>query len=178
MKVCTGVSFEEDFAKAVQETEIHRGRRSRLLTVGSTELPYILLNQSLVNTGDTVVRRGVMRVEEPSILLMQRPHQFEGFDVGEGDDPQEALIALGRMASLPPARYSNKDVQMDLVEGKLDRILLQMEHRLDQEQDELTGLISGPVEIWHYSLMVYVGQMVKQSVRGDLSHLFRKLREP
>jgi len=171
------MSFDEDFTRALQETAIHRGRRSRLLTVGSTDLPYILLNPSVVHRGDTVVRRGVLHVEEPAILLMQRPHQFEGFN-DDGDDASEALLAVGRLARFPPARYSNRDVQMDVMDGSLDSILSKMEHQLDDLQDELTGLISGPVELWYFSLMVYAGQMVKQSATGDVNNLLRRLREP
>lgn len=170
------MSFEEDLLRAQRETEIHRGRRSRLLTVGSTELPYILLNQSIANRGDTVVRRGVLRVEEPAILLMQRPHQFEGFE-HEGVDAAETLLAIGRLARLPPARYTNRDVQMDVLDGTLSSVLSQMEHTLDDRHDELTGLISGPVELWYLSLMVYVGQMVRQSATDDLGDILRRLRE-
>jgi hypothetical protein len=170
------VSFEEDFARAQHETRIHRGRRSRLLTVGSTELPYVLLNRSVVNEGDTVVRRGVLRVEEPTILLLQRPHQFEGFRDDQGDH-EEAMLALGRMAHLPPARYSNRDVEMAVMDGDLDRILLDFDRALDVASDERTGLLSGPVEVWHFSLMVYVGQMVRQSAGDDVSELMRRLGE-
>lgn len=171
-----GMSIEEDFARAVHETEIHRGRRSRLLTVGSTELPYILLNRSVVNKGDTVVRRGILRVQEPAILLLQNPHQFEGFG-DENGDRHEAMVAIGRLAHFPPAHYSNRQVQMDVVDGELDRVLLDVEHRLDATHDEKTGVLSGPVEVWHFSLMVYVGQIVRQSAGGDFQDLIRRLRD-
>jgi hypothetical protein len=171
------MNFTEDFSRAIEETEVHRGRRSRLLTVGSTELPYILLNRSLVHKGDTVVRRGVLKVEEPAIMLMQRPHQFEGFG-DESGDPNEALVAIGRLARFPPARYTNREVQMDVEDKPLDAVLRDLDHFLDENCDERTGLISGPVEIWHLSLMVYVGHMIRQSAGGDFTDLIKRLREP
>lgn len=170
------MSFEEDIGQALAETRIHRGRQSRLLTVGTTELPYILLNPSRVNHGDTVVRRGVLRVEEPTLLLLHRPMQFNGFSDDEGDR-QDALIAVGRMAHLPPARYTNRDMQMDVIDGKLDRVLADLDKQLDSDHDERTGLVSGPVELWHLSLLVYVMQMVRTSAGGDVSDLARRLRE-
>lgn len=170
------MGFEEEFVRALQATEIHRGRRSRLLTVGTTDLPYILLNRSVVNKGDTVVRQGVVRVEEPSIFLFQQPHQFEGFDNG-GKDPRDALVAVGRMARFPPARYSNRDMRMDVVDSAIDIVLGMMERRLDETHDDQTGLISGPVELWHLSLIVYAGLMVRQSASGDLTDILRRLRE-
>src|ERR1700722_15648282 len=90
------MAFQEDFTRALRETDVRRERRSRLLTVGSTELPYVLLSASVDNQGDTAVRRGLVRVESPTLLLLNRPLLFEGFeDDGGGDD---TLRALGRGA--------------------------------------------------------------------------------
>ena len=94
------MAFEEDFARAIRETEVRRERRSRLLTVGSTQLPYVLLSASIVNAGDTAVRRGTVRVDSPSLFLLNRPLQFEGFDqdAGDGEETADPLLALGRVA--------------------------------------------------------------------------------
>lgn len=171
------MSFEEDFGRALAETTIHRGRRSRLLTVGTTELPYVLLNRSRVNRGDTVVRRGVLRVEEPALLLLHRPHQFEGFSDDEGEgDRRDAMVAVGRLAHFPPAQYTNKQVQMDVLDGDIEQVLKQVDRSLDDERDERTGLITGPVEVWHFSLLVYVAQQIRESAGADVGDLARRLR--
>ncbi len=171
------MNFEHDFSRALRETEIHRERRYRLLTVGTTELPYVLLNRSIVNEGDTVVRRGVLRIEEPSIMLLGRAHQFRGFDDTDGD-PEAALIAIGRLAHFPPARYTNQDMQMSVMEGSVNSVMRQMTETLDQREDEVTGVLSGPVELWQMSLLVYAGRIVRQSATGDVRELMRRFHHP
>lgn len=164
------MDIEKDFLRALQETEIHRQRRSRLLTVGTTELPYILLGESMVNLGDTVVRQGVVRIEQPRLYLLNRPHQFEGF---EDDDHEQALmLALGRVSSLPPGKYSNVDCRLDVFEGRLPAAISHYGDRL--EDDQRTGLLSGPVDVWPFSLMVYAAAMAAQSAPGDVRDLLLK----
>lgn len=170
------MSFEEDFSRAVAETQVHRARRSRLLSVGTTELPYVLLNRSQVHRGDTVMRKGVLRIEEPALLLLHRPHQFEGFSDEDGDR-HDALIAIGRTAHFPPAQYTNRQMQMDILDGELDHVLARIDRELDHDKDETTGLLTGPVEVWHFSLIVYVAQQIRESAGGDLRSLARRLRE-
>ena len=115
-------------------------------------------------------------MEEPALLLLHRPHQFEGFSDDDGDR-RDAMVAVGRMAHFPPAQYTNQQVQMDVLDGDLEKVLRQLDHTLDQEHDERTGLISGPVEVWHFSLLVYVAQQIRGSAGGDLGELARRLRD-
>jgi len=163
------MDIESDFKRALSETEIHRHSRSRLLTVGTTELPYVLLGESMVNLGDTVVRRGIVRIEQPRIVVMGRPHQFEGFD--EEETPG-LMLALGRVASFPPGKYSNIDTQLDVYEGRLEAALGHYQEKM--RDDQLTGLLSGPVDVWACSLMVYVFAMAVQSAPADLRDLVLK----
>lgn len=173
----TSMDFEKDFPRALRETEVHRMRRPRLLTFGSTELPYVLLGTSLVNLGDTVVRRGVVRVEKPNIYLLTPQVQLEGFDE-ERVEGERTVVAVGRTATFPPGKYSNIDNQLDVVEGSLQAALAEHMQRLDREEDVLTGLLSGPVELWPMSLLVYVGMMVGQSAEDDVRNAFFKQGVP
>ena len=171
------MDIREDFARALRETEIHRQRRSRLLTVGTTELPYVLLGESLVNLGDTVVRSGVVRVEQPSIFLLNRPLQFDGFDDEEGVDG-DVMLALGRMASFPPGKYSNIDARLDVFEGRIDAALRSWRDRLESLEDQGTGLLSGPVDVWPLSLLVYVGSVIRTSAPADLKEILKRQLPP
>lgn len=167
-----------EFMRALQETHIHRHRRSRLLTVGTTELPYVLLGESVVNLGDTVVRRGIVRVEQPSIFLLNRPVQLEGFEAEEGDEQKQAVVALGRMAHFPPGKYSNIETELDVFDGELGNAVQHYLQHLDNAEDLLTGLLTGPVEVWPLSLLVYVAAMVAQSAPGDVFDLMMQRFKP
>ncbi|HEY4000641.1 MAG TPA: hypothetical protein VGO93_17355 [Candidatus Xenobia bacterium] len=166
------MGFQEDFARAVRETEVRRQRTSRLLTVGTTELPYVLLSTSVVNLGDTVVRQGMVRVEPPTLLLLNRPHQFEGFE--DEESPAEGLLALGRMARFPPGKYSNIDSQLDVFEGTLESAISQVQTRLDNAADRQTGVVIGPADLWNMSLLVYVSKMIVQSAPHDVEQLLAR----
>ncbi|MBI2191459.1 MAG: hypothetical protein HYU36_05695 [Planctomycetes bacterium] len=173
------MGLREDFHRAIQETEIHRHRQTRLLTYGGTELPYVWLGESAVNMGDTVVRRGVVRVEKPQLLLVQQPLQFEGFEYGEEKQESSAFLALGRIASFPPGKYSNIETRLDIYEGSLQQALTHYKRDLEAREDALTGLVSGPSDIWAVSLFVYVGKMVEHSAVDDIQELLRRhLRHP
>lgn len=172
------MGLKEDFQRALRETEIHRHREATLLTVGSTELPYVWLGESAINMGDTVIRRGFVRVEKPQILLVHAPIQFEGFEYGDNPNESGAFLALGRIASFPPGKYSNIEMQLDIFEGPLRKAIGHFSELLDQKEDASTGLVTGPADIWALSLFVYVGNMVAKSVPDDLHNLLRRLHPP
>jgi hypothetical protein len=164
------MGFQEQLQRSFRETAIHRRRQSKLLTVGTTELPYVLLGESVVNVGDTVVRRGIMRVDQPAIFLFQRPMQFEGFE-GDAGETRDLLMALGRAAHFPPGRYSNIDTHLEVFEGALGSALEHYERVLEIDEDVLTGLLTGPVDLWQLSLLVYAGAMIAQNATHDMHDL-------
>jgi hypothetical protein len=63
------MNIQDGWEKALKNTRIIRPRSKDLLTFEATEVPYILLSESSVNLGDTVVRKGRMMVEKPAIIL-------------------------------------------------------------------------------------------------------------
>ena len=168
------MGLHEDFAKALSETKIHRHRDTQLLTFGSTELPYIMLGESAVNIGDTVVRRGVVRVEKPQLILLRDPMEFEGFEYESNPSEASAFLALGRMASFPPGKYSNIEHRMEVFEGGLEKAIEHYDRRLDENDDGLTGLVTGPADFWALSLFVYVGKTVARSAPTDMNEMIRR----
>ena len=114
----------EAWGKALKQTEIVRSRVSALQTFHATQVPYILLSESSVNLGDTVVRRGEVTVDRPSLILPPNIPQLEGFDFEQANSfDQESMInfLLIRGVSLPSMKYDNKTHQLDVFEGKLDK---------------------------------------------------------
>jgi hypothetical protein len=57
------MNIQEGWEKALKTTQIIRARAQSLETYSATQLPYIFLAESAVNSGDTVVRRGEVMVE-------------------------------------------------------------------------------------------------------------------
>ena len=70
----------ENWEKALKKTEIIRPRIQSMMTFSETSMPYILLSESSINMGDTVVRKGEVVVERPTLILPPNIPQFEGFE--------------------------------------------------------------------------------------------------
>ena len=73
------MDIQELWERALKNTEIIRPRVQELHTFSSTQLPYVFLSESSINAGDTVVRKGEVLVEKPSLILPADSPQFEGF---------------------------------------------------------------------------------------------------
>ncbi|MDP6112815.1 MAG: hypothetical protein QF437_02440 [Planctomycetota bacterium] len=168
------MALREDFMRALGETQIIRQRQSSLLTLSETELAYVLLSESAMNVGDTVVRKGVVKVDKPQLLLLNNPTEFEGFEYEDNSEENGAFMALARMASFPPGKYSNIANQMEVYSGSLEKAIDHYERELDRSGDHHTGLCAGPVDIWALSLFVYVGKMVAKSASSDLDDMINR----
>lgn len=174
------MDLDEKWEKAVRETEIIRYRLRNLLTFDSTELPYISLSPSVVNIGDTVVRKGKVVVHRPLILLPQGPSaQFEGFDFEEdyslsGDDIRRFLLMRG--ISFPTLKYRNETHTLDIFEGELKKAISYFSDQLERREDVQSGLIAGPEDAWQFSVLIYVAAMAVRSASSDIEQIIEELR--
>jgi len=168
------MGLQNDFMRALGETRIIRQRQSTLLTLSETELSYVLLCESAMNVGDTVVRKGIVKVDKPKLLLLNNPTEFEGFEYEDESSENGAFISLARMASFPPGKYSNIGNKMEVFSGSIEKAIDHYERELDKEGDHHTGLCAGPVDIWAMSLFVYIGKMVAKSAHSDLDDMMNR----
>lgn len=169
------MNIQDTWEKAIKTTEIIRPRVQPLQTFEATLLPYIFLADSEVNPGDTVVRKGEIRVEKPSIVLPINMPQFEGFDFEENLGMNEELLKsffLVRGVSFPSMKYNNKVDSLDLFEGRLPKAIEHYGNRLQREEDVNTGLIIGGEAIWQFSVLVFICGQVAKSAGGDFKRLY------
>ena len=118
----SAMDIEKSWDKALKHTEIIRARVKALMTTAETHVPYILLSESSINLGDTVVRKGEVRVEKPALFIPPDNPQFEGFEFEqEKEFDQNSFInfLIVRGISLPSLRYDNKTSSLEVYEGKL-----------------------------------------------------------
>jgi len=177
------MDIDERWGKALSETEIIRPRVLDLMTFSSTEIPYILLSESSINEGDTVVRRGTVVVEKPALVLPFGLPRFDGFDLDKEKKRAEDLISnflLVRGIKLPSLKYNNVTYSVDVFEGELKRAIDKYRNMLQKEENVSSGLIVGPEECWQFSLLIFVSSQVVKSADGDIKRLmedYRKKRE-
>ena len=165
--------------KARKSTEILRLRLQDLSSVESTVTPYIFLAESSLNKGDTVVRRGQVVVQRPSIILPPLSPQFEGFRFEEDLQISEQHLAtflLVRGVQFPSLRYRHETSSLDLYEGSLQQAVTHYLDRLKRAEDIGTGLVIGPEDVWQFSVLMLVGALVVRSADGDLRRILEQWR--
>ncbi len=173
------MNIQDSWERALRSTEIIKPRVQPLQTFTTTHLPYVFLSESSVNSGDTVVRKGEVLVERPSIILPQHMPQFEGFDFEEKMHMSDDLLKsffLVRGVTIPPLKYNNKTDPLDVYEGRLSQAIEHYHNRLLQEEDVHTGLISGAEDVWQFSVIIFICSQVSRSADGDMRKLLDEMK--
>jgi hypothetical protein len=169
------MDIEELWSKALKQTEVIRARLQDLATFEATPLPYIFLAESSLNPGDTIVRKGQVLVERPSLILPSP--QFQGFEFEqELHVSEDAMLnfLLVRGVRFPSLRYRHELSSLDLREGSLRSAIEAHTESLKQAENIHTGLVIGPEEAWQCSVLILVGSLVIRSAEGDVRRLLEQ----
>jgi len=173
------VDIQEQWEKALKKTEILRPSVRPLETYQSTQVPYVFLAESSVNRGDTVVRKGEVTVEKPSIVLPFNMPFFEGFEFEKEMEVSEDFLQsffLVRGIHFPSFRYNNKTSSLDIYEGSLSEAVKHHRERLEREEDARTGMLCGPEGVWPFSVLLFVCMQAHRAAEGDIRRLFEDYR--
>ena len=174
------MDLEEKWNKALAQTEILRFRISYLSAFEITVIPYILLAESTVNLGDTILRQGKVLVHKPAIILPEDMPQFEGFEF-EKDYQVNAdmvrMFLLVRGISFPSLKYEHEISKLDIYEGSLEKAKAYFKQELERTEDAETGLIIGPEDTWQFSLFIYIGLLIGKSLPSDLRKLWERFKD-
>lgn len=169
----------ETWEKALRSTHIIRSRVQALLTFQDTQVPYVLLSESAINLGDTVVRKGEILVEKPSLILPPNHPQFGGFEFEKDFQADDRFInfLLVRGISLPSLRYNNRTHALDVFEGKLSSAIEHYEELLQQKEDVATGLVIGPEDCWQFSLLIFSCMQAAKNANIDMRKLLDEYKK-
>jgi len=172
------MNIYDSWEKALKETEIIRSRVRALLTFADTQVPYVLLSESTVNEGDTVVRKGSVLVQKPSIILPPNVPQFEGFEFEQDSSREDVTrFLLLRGVMMPSLRYNNKTNSLDIHEGKLSEAITYYSDLLQGQEDVHTGLIIGPEDCWQFSLLIFICSQVARNADNDIKKLLEEYKK-
>ncbi len=174
------MDIQESWEKALRSTEVVRPRVQPLATFEATQLPYIFLAESVVNRGDTVVRKGEITVEKPSIILPPYMPQLEGFEFDKhfsGAADYLTTFLLMRGIRFPSMKYENKVNSLDIHEGKLQRAIDRYSRLLQKQENVTTGLVIGPEDCWQFSVLIFVCMQALRSADTDIRKIFERYKE-
>lgn len=173
------MDLEKAWNAALKETEILRARVAPLPAAAATSVPYVLLAESSINVGDTVVRSGEVKVDKPSLILPPNNPQFEGFDWEQHDAfNQNTMInfLLIRGISIPSFRYDNRTQSISVFEGKLEKAIKHYQDELSRQENVTTGLIRGSEEYWPFSVLIFTCTQVARNADIDIRKLLERFK--
>ena len=175
------MDLNELWQKALKNTEIIRTRVQALMTFSETRVPYILLSESSINLGDTVVRKGEVIVEKPTLFLPPNIPQFEGFDFKEEplafNENSFVNFLFVRGISLPSLKYSNTTHSLDIFEQKLSEAIRHYREILIKQENVHTGLIAAPEDCWQFSLLIFICSQIFKNADTDIKKLLERYRK-
>ena len=171
------MDIQDYWEKALKQTEIIRPRVQALSTYGATHLPYIFLAESAANS-NTVIKKGEVLVEKPGIILPNNLPNFEGFESEENFAWNDQMLnfLLIRGVRFPSFKYNNKTHALDLFEGKLQAAIRHYRDQLERGENVSTGLIVGPEDCWHFSVLIFTASQMARQSEGDFKKLWDDFR--
>ena len=167
---------DERIQDAVRHTEILRPPKRRLSTFGTTNIYYYLVTEPaysefVKDTAETVIREGRVIAERPRIVTPYYLSQLEGFSP-DAKRYFEALIkAHGPNAPGLFYTYKNEPKELTIVSDNLLSVVNKLNAEIDKRGDPLTSIIKGEDELWDVSLMKFIYEMTRSSLRDNLGQM-------
>ena len=167
---------DERIRQAVKRTEILRAPKQSLATFGTTNIYYYLVTEPVYselvkNVTETVVREGRVIAEKPRIVTPYYLSRLEGFS-SEARRYFEALIkAHGPNAPGLFYTYKNEPKELNIVSDDLLSVVDKLNTEINKRGDPLTSIIKGEDEFWDVSLMKFIYEMTRSSLRNNLRQM-------
>jgi len=173
------MDLEDIWQNVLGSTEILRMYMPRLGVASASDLPYIFLAESDVNRGDTVVRKGVVKVDKPVIYLTDGSPQFYGFkfeDELKVNPETLKTFLIMRGVQLPSFKYTQSS-SLEVYEGSLQDAIDEYSDLLARKENTDTGLIKGLSGYWQFSVLAYVTNIVAKSAPDNIRGIIKRLNE-
>ena len=164
---------DERIRQAVKHTEILRLPKRSLATFGTTNIYYYLVTEPAYSelwegVIETVVREGRVIAERPRIVTPYYLSRLEGFS----SDARKYFDMLIRAhgANVPGLfyTYKNEPKELTIVSDNLLSVVNKLNDEIDKRGDPLTSIIKGEDELWDVSLMKFIYEMTRSSLRDNV----------
>lgn len=167
---------DERIREAVKHTEILRAPKQSLATFGTTNIYYYLVTEPVYselikNAAETVVREGRVIAERPRIVTPYYLSKLEGFS-SEARRYFEAIIkAHGPNAPGLFYTYKNEPKELNIISDNLLSVVDNINAEINKRGDPLTSIIKGEDEFWDVSLMKFIYETTRSSLRNNLQQM-------
>jgi hypothetical protein len=170
---------EKEMQYAIEHTEVLRPPKQALATFGTSNICYYLVTEpsyaELTGVGDEmVIRQGRVIAERPQIVTPSYlVNLFEGFEHGK----EYAQFMLRKHGPHEPGllyRYQNELKETNIVSSPLVEVVNRLNEILDKEANPLSAIIKGVDEMWDVSLMKFIHDFTRSSLRSNVMELGRR----
>ena len=167
---------DERIKDAVAHTEILRPPKQSLSTFGATNIYYYLVTEPIYseligNVNETAVREGRVIAQKPRIVTPHYLSQIEGFSPEARKYFETLFNAYGANTPGLFYTYRNEPKELNIVSDKLLSVVDKLNTEIDKRGDPLTSIIKGQDELWDVSLMKFIFEVTRSSVRENLMQL-------
>ena len=167
---------DERIRDAVEHTEILRPPKQSLSTFGATNIYYYLVTEPIYseligNVNETAVREGRVIAQKPRIVTPHYLSQIEGFSPEARKYFETLFNAYGPNTPGLFYTYRNEPKELNIVSDQLLSVVDKLNAEIDKRGDPLTSIIKGQDELWDVSLMKFIFEVTRSSVRENLMQL-------
>ena len=161
---------------AARHTEILRPPKQSLSTFGITNVYYYLVTEPIYSelvrdTTETVIREGRVITEKPRIVTPYYLSRLEGFS---SDARRYFDMLLKTHGPDTPGlfyTYKNEPKGLSIVSDNWLSVVNKLNDEIDKRGDPLTSIIKGADELWDISLLKFIYEITRSSLRNNLLQL-------
>ena len=170
---------DERIRDAIRQTEILRSPKQSLSTFGMTNIYYYLVAEPVYtelvgNVVETVIREGRVIAERPKIVTPYYLSRLEGFSSDARRYFDMLLRIHGPNAPGLFYAYRNEPKELNIVSDDLLSVVDKLNAEIDKRGDPLTSIIKGEDELWDVSLMKFIYEMTRSSLKDNLLQMGSK----
>jgi hypothetical protein len=167
---------DERIQQVVMNTEVLRPPKQSLATFGTTNIHYYLVTEPVYSelvkdVAETVIREGRVITERPRIVTPYYLSRLEGFS----SEARRYFDTLGGTygADAPGLFYTyrNEPKELTIVSNDLPSVVGKLNAEIDKRGDTLTSIIKGEDQLWDVSLLKFIYEMTKSSLRSNLMEM-------
>ena len=161
---------------AARHTEILRHPRQHLSTFGVTNIYYYMVTEPtyselVSDINETVIREGRVIAERPRIVTPYYLSRLEGFS-SEARRYFEMLLGT-HDANVPGLfyTYKNESKGLNIVSENWPAVVAKLNDEIDKKGDPLASIIKGQDDLWDVSLLKFIHEITRSSLRDNISQL-------
>lgn len=168
-------AYNSEIEYAINHTQLVRTPQQKLNTFGITNVHYYLLTEPMESVKKTRIREGRVIAEKPRIVT---PHYFlnafEGFGADAARQAQELIHKYGFDPDILEYHYRNEMGESWILSDDIGQVVLKINGKIDEEKDSMAAILRGPDDVWQVSLMMFITNMTRSSLPGNIADFHRR----